>query len=611
MKNSEVSDEVTASWRLLGGNAWWAIRQTWKVSRSLCGGLIFASVVSAIVPALLTIVIGMLVNETKLALENAQPEMAMVVQQLVLAAAMVLVGNIANIAGQYCRFRLADELRLAISKKSFEHATTLDLSFFEDPKSQDILSRATQNPGGDFLLFVVDAIGTFELAIQIASLLAVLFWIDPLTTPLLFLLAVPWFLFRWYIAKIRFVTLRSNTTKRRWNGYYMGQLITREAIPTVKSFQLGPLLLHRFEETFREIMDVDRGIHRKQALGGIFAALVFTLGFLLVLGLVGYRAIAGTIAFQFLITYLLASFRLRNSVVEFINRLSASMERALGITNLKEFLRAKPTLRDEGKIDSGRIRGQIKLQDVTFTYPGCQVPVLHGINMSISPGETIALVGPNGGGKTTLVKLLVRLYDVRKGSILIDETDIREFKLGFLQSQLAYVDQQNIRFEATVQENIAFGDWQRLIDKPGEVSKIVRKVGIENMIKQMPAGLNTRLGRLFGQFDLSGGQWQKITIARALARNAAIYILDEPTAHLDAQSEFEVFSNLRDLVQNKTAIFISHRFTTARMADRIFVIDEGRVVQEGTHEELVQRGGLYKELYRLHQSTFSSKPADH
>ena len=131
------------------------------------------------------------------------------------------------------------------------------------------------------------------------------------------------------------------------------------------------------------------------------------------------------------------------------------------------------------------------------------------------------------------------------------------------------------------------------------------------MIKQMPAGLNTRLGRLFGQFDLSGGQWQKITIARALARNAAIYILDEPTAHLDAQSEFEVFSNLRDLVQNKTAIFISHRFTTARMADRIFVIDEGRVVQEGTHEELVQRGGLYKELYRLHQSTFSSKPADH
>jgi ATP-binding cassette subfamily B protein len=545
----------------------------------------------------------MLVNEAKIALESQQPDIAGVLEWLVLAAAMILVGNTSNIAGEYCRFRLGDELRLAISKQSFEHATALDQAFFEDPSSHDILSRATQNPGGDFLLFVVDAIGTFELAIQIGSLLAVLAWIDPLTTPLLFLLAVPWFLFRWYIAKIRFVTLRSNTTKQRWTLYYMGQLITREAIPTIKLFGLGPLLLRRLEENFRQIMDIDRLIQQKQAIGGMIAALVFTVGFLMVISLVGYRSLAGVIPFQFLISYLLASFRLRNSVVEFINRLSSSMEKVLSITNLQEFLKSEPSVQDKGSV-SGPVRGKIELRGVSFAYPGTEVPVLRKVSMRIHPGETIALVGPNGGGKTTLVKLLVRLYDVSDGSILIDGTNITELKLESFQSQIAYVDQQTVRFEATVHENIAYGDWQHLIDNPDEVRKIAEKAGITNLVQKMPSGMETRLGRLFGQFDLSGGQWQKISIARALARNASIYILDEPTAHLDAQSEFEIFSSLRDLFQNKTAILISHRFTTARMADRIFVIDEGRVVQEGTHDELCQKGGLYKELYRLHQLSF-------
>jgi ATP-binding cassette subfamily B protein len=242
---------------------------------------------------------------------------------------------------------------------------------------------------------------------------------------------------------------------------------------------------------------------------------------------------------------------------------------------------------------------------VTFSYPGTENPVLYNVNLHIRAGETIALVGPNGSGKTTLVKLLCRLYELSSGSLKIDGENIQEYSLEFLHRQIAYVDQNNVRFEASVWENIAYGDWRRLINRPDLVRDIARMANIESMVLQMPNGFETLLGRMFGQFDLSGGQWQKLAVARALAKKASIYILDEPTAHLDAQSEFEIFSGLRDLVVNRTTILISHRFTTAQMADRIYVIDDGRVVQHGSHGELMERGGLYRELYNLHRLSFA------
>jgi ATP-binding cassette subfamily B protein len=578
------NNDIKANWRLLGDNAWWAISQTWKISRLLCGGLV----------------------ATSAALESQQPDISEMAIWLALAAVMILIGNASGILGNYCRLRLGDELRLAISKQTFEHATTLDLAFFEDPDSQNILSRATQNPGGDFLSFVIDAINTFELTIQVISLLGVLIWIDPLVTPLLLALAAPWLLFRWRISKIRFATLRAKTTQRRWSRYYTSKLVNRLTIPAVKLFRLAPLLIQRFERTLRELMEVNRGIYKKQALGETAAALLFTFGFLLVVGLVGYRALYGSIPFNLLITYLLAAFRLRNSVASFINKLSTSMEKVLNITNLQEFLSARPTLQDVGTLAPPKIKGQIELRDVTFSYSGVKHRVLRDVNMKIQPGETVALVGPNGSGKTTLVKLITRLYELNSGSILIDGQSIADFSIDFLHRQIAYVDQHNVRFEATVHENIAFGDWRRLIDQPDQVRKIARETNIEPMIQSMPSGFETLLGRKFGKFDLSGGQWQKLAVARAVAKNASIYILDEPTAHLDAQSEFEIFSGLRDLVKDRTVILISHRFTTARMADRIYVMDDGKVVQQGPHDDLMKKGGLYRELYNLHRLSLAS-----
>ena len=605
MKEAGRAEDVRATWRLLRSNALWAISQTWRISRTLCGGLIAASTITALVPAVMTLVIGMLVNEIKVALEDQQPDVWRVGVWLAAAAAMILVGSIASIVNEYCRLRLTDELRLSISKQTFEHAAILDLDFFEDPNSQNMLSRATQNPGGDFLIFFVDAIKTFELLLQMGSLLGVLIWIDPLITPLLLGLALPWFLFRWHIAKIRFAAMRSQTTQRRWSRYYSTTLVSRLSVPTVKLLGLAPLLLDRFEATLRELMGINRGIYRKQAVGGIAAAMVFTLGFLLVVGLVGYRAFHGSIAFNLLITYLLAAFRLRNSVVDLIDKLSSSLEKVLSITNLQEFFSVKPTLTKEGTLVPVEIRGDIELRNVTFAYKGTTKPVLRDISLDIEAGETIALVGPNGSGKTTLVKLLCRLYDIGGGSLKIDGTSIQDYSLDSLHSQIAYVDQNNVRFESTVWENIAYGDWRHLLEKPERVREIAREAKIESMILEMPDGFQTLLGRIFGHYDLSGGQWQKLAVARALAKDAAIYILDEPTAHLDAQSEYEIFSSLRDQVKNKTTILISHRFTTAQMADRIYVIDNGKVVQRGSHRELMDSSGLYRELYNLHRLSFT------
>jgi ATP-binding cassette subfamily B protein len=322
--------------------------------------------------------------------------------------------------------------------------------------------------------------------------------------------------------------------------------------------------------------------------------------------LVGYRTLDGVFPFHLLVTYLLAAFRLRTSVNEFVNKLSVTMERVLRITNLQEFFATRPLIRDSRQSVKIDIKGRIEIRDVSFSYPGTNRTVLKNISLQIKEGETIALVGPNGGGKTTLVKLLTRLYEPTSGSITIDGIQIQEITLDSLQSQIAYIDQNDVRFEATVHENIAYGDWRRLMSRKDLVEAIAEEVSLTEMIRHLPNGMDTVLGRVFGDFDLSGGQWQKIAIARALATDASIYILDEPTAHMDAQTEFEIFQGLRNLVTRKTTVLISHRFTTARMADRIVVLDEGRIVEEGSHDSLLSLGGVYGTLFELHQSTFSS-----
>jgi len=282
------------------------------------------------------------------------------------------------------------------------------------------------------------------------------------------------------------------------------------------------------------------------------------------------------------------------------------MEKTLYISNLIEFFNISPQISPLHGKSLSSCRGEIALQSVTFTYPGTQQPAVEEVSLRIKAGETVALVGENGAGKTTLVKLIARLYEPQKGTVLFDGHDIQTLSLDFLYQQLSFVFQNFGRYEATVADNIAYGDWARLREQKQEIKDIAQHSGIHKMVSGLPQDYDTRLGRMFGESTLSGGQWQQIALARAFARkNAKLLILDEPTANLDARSEYNLFCRFKEHARGRTTILISHRFSTVSMADRIIVLEQGRVVEEGSHQTLIEKEGLYANLYRLHQLQMS------
>ncbi len=437
-------------------------------------------------------------------------------------------------------------------------------------------------------------------ALQFVSLLGVMMWIQPLVTPLLAALVVPFLVFRWHIAKVRFAIHRSKTTKRRRTRYYSGLLTRLNAIPTVRLYNLGPLMLGRFVEMMKHLIALQRGLYTKHAIGRAVVAVAFALAFFLAAAWVTSQTLTGVLTLGMLVTYLASAIRFRRCTASLVTSVSGLMEKALYVRDLYEFLAVPVNITDSKGLVLSEVRGEIELRGVTFYYPATDRPALRNVSLHVKPGETVALVGTNGAGKTTLAKLAVRLYDATEGTVLIDGHDIRSLAIRSLHDRVAYVSQNLVRFEATVLENIAFGQWEKLLENPEEVQKIVRQAGIEDLVAGTPEGLRTQLGRKFGTYDLSGGQWQQLALARALARDASILILDEPTSNLDVQSEYEIFRKLSRLARDRTTLLISHRFSTVRMADRILVLEEGELVEEGTHDELLRRGGVYASLYRIH-----------
>ena len=600
----------TANLREIVQNARWAIAFTWATNRVLLMGLVGSTLLESLVPAGSALVARALVNEVVGLVQGTTSNLGGAWPWLALGLGLALVDALVSLGGTFIEQRLYDDLDLEVTLALLRHASTLDLASFEDPRVQDIRDRAEQNTARHFILFVSSGLNATMGLLQIASLTAVLAVIEPLFTLALLPLFVPYLHFQWKLARTRYGEEYSRTTKRRWSRYYVSRLTSHESVAEVGLLNLAPLLVENFRTLMSEFRERNRTLYRRGLAGGSLFAALTTTAYYFAFARVVLRAAAGTLTVGDVAAYGGAALRLRSAMELAVRLASQALEQTMYVSNMREFLAITPRLTAAGTRRPSAPHGDVRVEDVTFTYPGSATPAVANITFHIRPGETVALVGENGAGKTTLAKLISRQYDPDRGRITLDGIDLREWDLEYLYRQISFVFQNFGRYEATAADNIAFGDWTKLLTDRARIEAVARQANVEEMVSGLPQGFDTLIGRMFGEYDLSAGQWQRLAVARAFAREAALLILDEPTSNLDARAEYEVYSRFRQLAHGRTTLLISHRFSTVRMADRILVLGDGRILESGTHEALVARAGTYASLYALHRRQLDGVSAE-
>jgi len=417
---------------------------------------------------------------------------------------------------------------------------------------------------------------------------------------------VPAFLGESHFALLGYAKNFRQTPMRRQLDYLRVLGGSKEAAKELKLFGLRHFLRDRFTRLSDQIYKEDVALSRRKLVAGSVLSMIGTMGYYSAYVYVIWRTVAGELSIGTL-TFLTGAIQQASSnIQQMFSTLAAIGDQALFLTDLMAFFEMKPTIRSKpNALPAPRpiVRG-ITFQNVSFRYPGNSRLVLDRINFQLHPKERLALIGENGEGKTTVVKLMTRLYDPTEGEILLDGVDLREFEIEDLHREMGVIFQDFMRYEMTARENIAVGRVEE-IDNLGLLKTASHKSMADGVIERLPLGYEQMLGRRFEQgVDLSGGEWQKVALARAYLRNAQILILDEPTAALDARSEFEVFRRFSELTAGKMALFISHRFSTVRAADRILVLANGKIAEEGTHDQLSSLGGRYAEMFEMQASSY-------
>ncbi|MBM4429182.1 MAG: ABC transporter ATP-binding protein [Chloroflexi bacterium] len=589
----------TNSIRELLGNGRWAAKLAWRTQPLLVVSLVAVTLAGGLVPAAAALVLRQLINS---AVEVAGQPGASMASLLPLLAFTLLLSIAEALSGTGTDFLtrcFEDDADLCVSSGILEHAARLDLALFEDIGFQNVIHLAQQNTSRHFASLLNSSLSVLTRLMQTISLAAVLATLEPLVILVALPVSLLHAVFQWQMAQRQYLEEYGRAIKRRWTRYFVTLLTDRRSVAETKLLNLAPLLNARFRTLMTEFRDQNRRIYTAAFLGNsLFTVLSVAIFFALLVS-VYRRFVQGPLLVGDALVFGTVGLRLRSSLEGTATFLSKANEHMLYVSNLRRFLEMQPRVEPTQGLQPSPVRGEVKLDDLTFTYPGSSTPALSHVSLRILPGQTVALVGKNGAGKTTLVKLLARFYDPDGGTVSLDGLDLRQWSLEYLHRQIAFVFQDLSPYEATAAENIAYGDWQRLLLDRQQMQQIARLTGAEAVIEQMPQGYDTLLGRRFGQYDLSMGQWQQLAIARAFAREAPLLILDEPASNLDAMAEYELFERFRQLAQGRTTILISHRFSTVRMADQIFVLDKGCLVEAGSHEALLVHGGLYARLYEI------------
>jgi ATP-binding cassette subfamily B protein len=577
-----------------------AIELVWSTNPRLTIALALLTLIAGVLPASVAYIGSLIVDAVVAAIRAGGGDATHVVEYVMLEGVLVASIAAAQRGLSLCQSLLRAQLGQRVNVMILEKALTLNLSHFEDSEFYDKLTRARREASTRPLSLVTRTFGLVQNAISLVSYGALLSHFSPWAVVVLLLAGLPAFIAEAKFSGDAFRLFRWRSPETRMQIYLETVLAREDHAKEVKLYGLGPRLLERYRDIFRRLYKEDRALTIRRDAWGFGLGLIATIALYAAYAWIAISTVLRAITLGQMTMYL-ALFRQGQSAVSaMLSAVGGMYEDNLYLSTLYEYLETNVPEPAGAALRGPHPEDGIRFEDVSFSYPEAEAPALEHVTLHLLPGASVALVGENGSGKTTLIKLLTRLYSPTSGRILLDGRDLAEWDEQALRERIGVIFQDFTRYQMLVGENVGAGDERYFEDEPRWREAAAKGMASE-FIDTLPAGYQTQLGKWFKDGrELSGGQWQKIALARAFMRTRAdILVLDEPTAAMDAQAEADIFEHFRLLAKGRITILISHRFSTVRMADQIAVLDRGRIVESGSHEQLMQLNGRYAHLFTL------------